>query len=214
MIDDGTPPGVWADAPPIRRVWAMPSHDTLSVRPMRDFARQHLSGESVDPFARNCRLATVTNDINPETAALFNMDANEFCEMLRAEGRQFDSAIYDPPYSPRQVSECYSGIGRHCTISDTQSSFWKNSRDALDAIIAPGGVVVSFGWNTNGMGKARGYEIIDILLVAHGGAHNDTICMAERKLPQPPDLFGSEGANRQGCVSPSIHTQTTSRERD
>jgi hypothetical protein len=31
------------------------------------------------------------------------------------------------------------------------------------------------------MGKKHGFEIIEVMLVAHGGAHNDTICMAERK---------------------------------
>ena len=32
------------------------------------------------------------------------------------------------------------------------------------------------------MGNKRGYEIIEILLVSHGSAHNDTICVVERKL--------------------------------
>jgi len=31
------------------------------------------------------------------------------------------------------------------------------------------------------MGKSRGYILEDLLLVCHGGAHNDTICIAERK---------------------------------
>jgi len=33
-----------------------------------------------------------------------------------------------------------------------------------------------------GMGKGLGYEIVEILLVCHGSDHNDTICLAERKL--------------------------------
>lgn len=176
----------------IPRVFAMPSHDTLSVPAMKGFAQRYLLGDvdSVDPFARNCRLASVTNDLNPETAAQYHMDALDFCALLEREGRVFDVAIYDPPYSPRQVSECYNSVGRECTMHDTQSSFWTKSRDALDRIIRPGGIVISFGWNTNGMGKKRGYEIVDLLLVAHGGAHNDTICIAERKLARPPTLFG------------------------
>jgi hypothetical protein len=32
------------------------------------------------------------------------------------------------------------------------------------------------------MGKNRGFEIQEILLVAHGGNHNDTICVVEKKL--------------------------------
>lgn len=33
-----------------------------------------------------------------------------------------------------------------------------------------------------GIGKKNGFEIIEILLVAHGGMHNDTIVTVERKL--------------------------------
>ena len=58
----------------------------------------------------------------------------------------------------------------------------KRVRDALDPLITPGGVVLSFGWSSNGMGLGRAYQIEEILMVAHGGAHNDTICMVERKL--------------------------------
>lgn len=175
------------------RVFAMPNSDTLSVAVMRDFARKHLMAgqRSVDPFARNCRLATVTNDLNPETAAQYHMDAVEFCEMLAAKGEQFDVAIFDPPYSPRQISECYNQVGRECSMEDTQSSFWRKCRDALDPIVKPNGLVVSYGWNTNGMGLGRGYQIEDVMLVSHGGAHNDTICMAERKLVPARSLFAA-----------------------
>lgn len=49
-----------------------------------------------------------------------------------------------------------------------------------------GGLAISFGWNSNGFGKKRGFEIIEILMVAHGGnGHNDTICTVERKINQP-----------------------------
>ncbi len=68
-------------------------------------------------------------------------------------------------------------------MQDTQSSFWSKLRDAIDRLIVPGGVVLSFGWNSNGMGIGRGYELLEVLMVAHGGAHNDTICIAERKTP-------------------------------
>ena len=58
------------------------------------------------------------------------------------------------------------------------------TRVKVDALIVPGGVVLSFGWSSNGMGKTRGYEMFGILLVAHGGAHNDTIYLVERKAGQ------------------------------
>jgi len=138
-----------------------------------------------DPFARNYEGAYYTNDLNPNTSAHNHMDAEEFLHMLRRRDVVLDGALFDPPYSPRQISECYQNIGREVTGKDTQNArLYKRVRDAMDAIIKPGGVVLSFGWNSAGMGKTRGYEIEEILLVAHGGAHNDTICVAERKNEQ------------------------------
>jgi hypothetical protein len=94
-----------------------------------------------------------------------------------------DFVLYDPPYSPRQVSECYKKFGKTVNMQTTQASFWSNLKKEIERITKSNGIVISFGWNTNGIGKTKGFEIIEILLVAHGGAHNDTICTVERKLP-------------------------------
>jgi hypothetical protein len=39
-----------------------------------------------------------------------------------------------------------------------------------------------FGWNSSGIGIKRGFELIEVLLVCHGGSHNDTIVTVERKI--------------------------------
>lgn len=172
------------------RHFAMPSADTFSVRPIGDFVRRYLSGAAgvtVDMFARNNRLCTHTNDLNPETTAEHHMDAEDFLRGMHLWHRNnIALALFDPPYSPRQISECYKGVGREVTSKDTQNAaLYKRVRDALCPLVAPGGVVLSFGWSSNGMGIKRGYAIEEILMVAHGGAHNDTICIAERKVCLP-----------------------------
>jgi hypothetical protein len=162
----------------------MPNADTFTIKPIGDFVRKHLAAAStsVDMFARNKDWCTWTNDLNPDTSARYHMDAEEFCKHLQMLEVKADLALFDPPYSPRQISECYRGFGREVSSADTRnSSLYKRVRDALDPLVSEGGVVLSFGWNSNGMGKSRGYEIIEVLLVSHGGAHNDTICIAERK---------------------------------
>lgn len=167
------------------RIFAMPNADTFSVKPIGEFVQRYLAAAkvSVDPFARDREWFTHTNDLNPETKAQSHMDAEDFCKKIHADGVIADLGVFDPPYSPRQISEVYKSVGRTPTMQDTQSSFWRKNRDALDALIAPSGVVLSFGWNSMGMGLKRNYEILEILLCAHGGAHNDTICVAERKIP-------------------------------
>ena len=156
----------------------MPNRDTFFIPPIREFVTRNIFGLSADPFARNSKLATYTNDLNPTTTATHHMDAVDFLEMLASKGEKLDSIILDPPYSPRQISECYAESGIKATMKDTQNAaLYKRVRDAARALCKQGTIVLSFGWNSCGMGK--GFEIEEIMLCAHGGAHNDTICMAE-----------------------------------
>lgn len=175
----------------IERVWAMPSADTFDVLPIARIVKERLaqSSVSVDPFARNKDWATYTNDLNPQTKAQSHLDAIEFLESLSDGGIKADLFIFDPPYSPRQIAECYQQIGRTVTMQDTQSSFWKKVRDAAIPILTDDAIVISCGWNSSGMGRKRGFELLEILIVCHGGAHNDTIVTVEKRLPRNLELF-------------------------
>lgn len=162
----------------------MPNRDTFSVKPIRDFVQRYLQNStcSVDPFARNTKWATYTNDLNPKTAAEHHLEAEDFLALLVQKKVKADLIILDPPYSPRQVKECYDDIGRKMATSDAWGgAMKKRRRELLWQMMTPNAVVLSFGWNTNCMGK--GFQIDEILLVAHGSDHNDTICVAESKLP-------------------------------
>lgn len=171
----------------------MPSGDTFSVRPIGEFVRKYLrqSSVSVDPFARNNAWATFTNDINPSTSAQRHIDAEEFLLQLQNEGLlgRIDLAILDPPYSPRQISECYKESGLSVGMKDTQNAaLYARVKAALAPLLSHSAIVLSFGWNSAGMGAKYGFEPIEYMLVAHGGAHNDTICTAERRSR---DLFAT-----------------------
>lgn len=170
--------------PVISRTWAMPNADTFSVKPIGEFVQRYLAMSkcSVDPFARNKRWATFTNDLNPETLAEFHLDAEDFLREMARRGNSFDLALMDPPYSPRQISECYKAAGRTVGMVETQNAvLYKRVRDALVGVLRPGAIVLSFGWNSAGMGKGRGFEIMELMLCCHGSAHNDTICLAEQR---------------------------------
>lgn len=174
---------VFADVKPsFTRVWAMPSAETFSIPPIRQLVSWHLhhARVSVDPFARNSRAATFTNDLNPGTAAEYHMDAVDFLRAMATKEVIADLVLLDPPYSPRQITECYAAAGLKATTSDTQNSrFMADVRDAVEAITRRGSVVLSFGWNSTGMGDR--WTTDSIMLVCHGGAHNDTICLVQRQ---------------------------------
>lgn len=176
---------------PMRRVWAMPSANTFDIPPIRSLVKSYLrnSTVSVDPFARNKRWATFTNDLNPETAAESHLPADEFLQSLVDAGVNADLVIFDPPYSPRQIVECYDGIGLDRTHFAREGYGWKPVRNLLARILSPNGHALSFGWNSIGLGKERGFEIVEILLVSHGREHNDTICTVERKVESMQTSF-------------------------
>jgi hypothetical protein len=170
------------------RTWAMPNSDTFSVPCIGEWVQRWLakSKHAIDPFARNFGGAyPFTNDLNPNTQAREHLDAEVFLKKIFVtNGCVFDLAIFDPPYSPRQISECYQEAGIECGMKETQNAaLYSRVRNQIPPLLDKNGIVLSFGWNSAGMGKERGFEIVEILLVCHGGAHNDTICIAEQKLP-------------------------------
>ena len=167
----------------ISRVWCMPNHNTFSIKPIKELILKYIQGEWLDPFSRNSpgeiRKFCITNDLNPEFEADYHMESMEFLQHMAT--KEYDGILFDPPYSPRQISECYKGVGRAVHMKDTQASFYGDRKAACAKLIKTGGHCISFGWNSGGLGKKNGFEIIEILLIAHGGAHNDTICTVERK---------------------------------
>ncbi len=160
----------------------MPNANTFDIDCIKRLIyKYHKTGTlSVDPFANKNRIAKITNDIDPSMRADYCMDALDFLKTI--ETCSVDLLLYDPPYSPRQVSECYKRMGKTVNIETTQSSFWSKLKNEISRIVKPEGVVISFAWNSNGIGKKRGFQIIEMLNVAHGGNHNDTICTVERKV--------------------------------
>lgn len=175
------------------RCFAMPSAATFSIKPIGEFVQRYMvaSKVSIDPFARDRDWATYTNDINPATSAQCHQDAEAFLDGLATKKVNADLVLFDPPYSPRQVSEHYKAAGLQVTGEDTQNGrLYKRVRDALHKIMAPGGIVLSFGWQSAGMGIGRGYELIEVMMVAHGGGHNDTLCIAERRMALVPSQDG------------------------
>ena len=167
----------------ITRQWTMPNHNTFSIKPVRKLISKYLQeGKWLDPFSRNSPFADlcITNDLNPEFLSDYNLESLEFLKLF--DNGSIDGVLFDPPYSPRQISECYKSVGRDVHMTDTQSSFYGDRKKEVSRVVKEGGTVISFGWNSQGIGKTRGFEIIEIMLVAHGGAHNDTICTVERKV--------------------------------
>ena len=162
----------------------MPDSRTFDIKPINELIIRYVSnvpsnGIIVDPFANESKIATITNDLNESYDTTYHMDATDFLKMIDSDS--VDLVLYDPPYSPRQVSECYKKFGKTVDMKTTQASYWSNQKKEISRILKDGGFCITCSWNSNGIGMKYGMEIVEILMVAHGGWHNDTIVTVERK---------------------------------
>lgn len=177
------------------RVWGMPHANTFSIKPIRTFVeraiREH-PGVWVDPFANDSalrHLLTVTNDLNPAMPTDFHMDALEF--LRGRETASVDGIVFDPPFSIHQINTVYAGFGNERPVKQSTRYYIEMLR-----VLKPGGVVITCGWNSNGMpatmkrdergqqlkkGKPTGCVLKRMLVCAHGGGHNDTLVCEFRK---------------------------------
>lgn len=167
----------------------MPNSKTFKIKPIKELIQNELvDGVTLDPFANECSIRDIitdkqqyiSNDLDKSYDTDYHLDALEFLKQF--EDNSVDMVLYDPPYSPRQVSECYKKLDKTVNMQTTQASYWGNQKNEIARIVKRGGKVITFGWNSGGIGKTKGFEIEKILLVPHGGWHNDTICTVERKI--------------------------------
>lgn len=165
----------------ITRQWAMPNKNTFIIKPIKELVEKYIHDGQVivDPFANESTYGTITNDLNPKFNTTYHMDALEFLKIIPNESA--DVVLYDPPYSTRQVKECYEGVGITVTAEHTKSSWRSQHLDEIARILKPNGTCICFGWNTNGVGKKRGFEMTEVLIVPHGGSKNDTLVTVEIK---------------------------------
>lgn len=162
------------------RVWAMPSKHTFRIKPIAELLQRYVVDPEQwwDPFSGETSPAFFTNDLNPAKPTVMHLDAQVFIEYFPS----IDNLLFDPPYSPRQISECYRGIGLEVGMKDTQNaSLYARVKNAAAERMTSGGLAICCGWNSSGMGMKRGYELLEVLMVPHGGAHNDTIVTVEQK---------------------------------
>lgn len=167
--------------PIMQRVWAMPNKWTFKIPVIYALVVKYAKDGHgwADPFAGQSQFAEHRNDLNPIHNQPYQCEALSFLEGLP---HILDGAIFDPPYSPTQVSRSYSDMGLSFKGKENPTGGFPKVRDKLADLVRPEGYVISFGWNTVGMGKGRGFDIVEILVVCHGGNRNDTLCTVERKM--------------------------------
>jgi len=141
----------------------------------------------LDVFARNQNFAKITNDLNPEFDTTYNMEANEFLEFMHRKwgDESADIIVFDPPYSSTLAKKYYDGIGVDMAYWQTVAP-WKRAKIAAAKLIKVGGYFIHLGYHTKALGTARGFELIDGLVLSNTGLpeQHDIILVVEQKKQQ------------------------------
>ena len=156
------------------RKWSMPSRWTFTISPIKKLLLEEVSGLTADPFAGMNSPAHEQNDIE---ITVGNRDADHKDALTWLKGKRtgiYDTVLYDPPYSITQAR-------MYGKKEFSSMKYWSECKDEIARITKPGGKVICFGWSSMGLGKTRGFDLLRILLVPHGGQRNDTICTVEKK---------------------------------
>lgn len=170
------------------RKGAQPNKHTFTIPPIKAFV-EHYMGEWgrnqhvwLDPFSGGNTLVSwhTSNDLDPRVEAKYCEDALDF--LKRWETETVHGVILDPPYSLRQLKECYNSIGIE-KLTQKESQLFGGGfiyRDEIFRVLKNRGILLRFGWDSNAISKH--FEVFHVLLVNHGGGHHDTICTAQRKI--------------------------------
>ena len=161
----------------LSRVWVMPSIWTFTIAPIKKLFEKYSVGPGyADPFSGENSPAEFTNDIEGR-GNMFQLDGLEFLKTF--DDNSMCGVLFDPPYSVEQCLRRYTP--KHNGTAG-RAEYWAKCKDEIKRIVMPGGLVMSFCWDSTGVGKGRKFKILEIMLLCHGACHNDTIITIERAL--------------------------------
>lgn len=124
----------------------------------------------LDPFARNCKWGTATNDIDPSTSAEYHMDALDFLRSIPFTDWA-DCVIFDPPFSARQAQEKYEA-GHVNVYSDP--GYVRKCMVEIVRLLKTNGTLVKLGFNSTRHNPIL--ECSHLYYINSGGNHNDVCC--------------------------------------
>jgi len=170
--------------------------NTFELKGVKQYVEDRLYGDVLVPFAGNVRLepnenvSSITHcDIQFESdkidkktgkthgelfasGADFKCDAGNLDENPELKGKKFDVIVFDPPYSESKYTSKYKLKGQSMSVVTA-------AKNMAMKYLKPNGRVISFGYNSNGMGKMRGFTKSEVAVLGHGGLRKDTVIAVE-----------------------------------
>lgn len=147
---------------------------TFAPDVVREWLEARLEGRVLNLFAGGTRLRhdgeVVRNDLDESVPADTRVDARAIAD--RFPPGSFDTVVMDPP------------------LSMHGSGDFERVKSAVAELLRADGVAITAGRNSAGLGSTRGFETVELCLVAHPGGADDTILVVERSTGDPDAALG------------------------
>ncbi|WP_304393117.1 adenine-specific DNA methylase [uncultured Clostridium sp.] len=127
----------------ITRKWEMPNSRTFKIKAIQDLILNYVKDDYIvlDPYANEgfireiLKCKYINNDIDEQYKTDYHLEAQEFLKLF--ESNSVDMILNDPPYSPRQVSECYKKLGKTVNYRDTSAAWYIESKKEIMRVLKP-----------------------------------------------------------------------------
>lgn len=127
----------------ISRKWEMPNSRTFKIKCIQSLILSYIkdSYKVLDPYANEASIKNylyceyINNDLDPQYNTNYHLEAQEFLKLF--DTNSIDLVLNDPPYSPRQLSECYKSFNRSVTYKDTAFDWYTDYKKELQRIVKP-----------------------------------------------------------------------------
>jgi hypothetical protein len=147
---------------------------TFEYGPTREWTEARLRGRVLNACAGKTHLShdgeIIRNDLHPERDADLHVDVATIASEFPAGS--FDTVVFDPPFDDLQAADKYDSLR-----ADSVLEAFKQFR----GLVRPGGVVLTFGWNSWGMRSVEAFDREETVLFQRGPVKRDVIATVDRR---------------------------------
>jgi len=158
---------------------------TFEDEKVRKWVQQRLDGKILNACCGPTHLKhtgeIVRVDMNDEIDADYNVRIRELPQLV--EHNQFDTIVYDPPWSDFQGYEKYEGrnVGSDRIMAE-----------CLQKLLKPDGKIISFGFMSTMMPRDLGFDCSEIAIFRTIGRRKDFFGVVDEQVDYSLNKFGDD----------------------
>jgi hypothetical protein len=163
-------------------IGVQPTKWTFESQNIREWTESQLQGRVLNACAGPTRLQhdeeVVTNDLDESLDVDHHHDATELSAHF---GREFDTVVFDPPFSAYQATAHYEG---------RETGYDTAMKQEIASVLRDGGRVIQFGYTTTCMPRSMDFDTQAVAVFNTLGRQNDILAVVDQRINHQVTEFG------------------------